>query len=230
MGVGAIAQVYKATLNPDLLPEGYLDPKHIVDPSPVSRIGRTIVPSVEDKKPPKIPTASVAIKVLHPGVEKMIKRDLKIMSFFAVVLNAFPGMEWLSFPEEVEVFGEMMLSQVDLRIEANNLSTFETNFRHRPTVSFPRPLKQYTSSQVLIEEYEDAVPLEAFLKEGGGAFDHRIAKLGLDAFLVRLSPSSTCSPPLTRYSYRTCCCSTTSFTAISIQEYDLDLVRLRHSR
>ena len=216
MGVGAIAQVYKATLNPVLLPAGYLDPKHIDNPSPVSRIGRTIVPSVEDKKPPKIPTAAVAIKVLHPGVEKMIKRDLKIMSFFAVVLNAFPGMEWLSFPEEVEVFGEMMLSQVDLRIEANNLSTFETNFRHRPTVSFPRPLKQYTSSQVLIEEYEDAVPLEAFLNEGGGAFDHRIAKLGLDAFLVRPSLSLS-SARLTCVS-RICSCWTTSFTAIFILE------------
>jgi len=51
----------------------------------------------------------------------MIRRDLKIMMFFAKVLNSLPGMEWLSFPEEVEVFGEMMMSQVDLRIEANNL-------------------------------------------------------------------------------------------------------------
>lgn len=132
----------------------------------------------------KIPSAAVAIKVLHPSVEKMIKRDLKIMTFFAAILNALPGMEWLSFPQEVEVFGAMMMSQVDLRIEANNLTTFENNFRHRPTVSFPRPLKEYTSQRVLVEEFEDAVPLEAFLKESGGAFDHRIAKLGLDAFLV----------------------------------------------
>lgn len=93
-------------------------------------------------------------------------------------------MEWLSFPEEVEVFGTMMMSQVDLRIEANNLETFENNFRHFPTVSFPRALKSYTSPQVLTEEFEDAVPLEAFLSQGGGPFDDRIANLGLDAFLV----------------------------------------------
>lgn len=171
-------------LSPDLLPEDYLEPKHVADSSPVSRLGRTLIPMVEDFKPSKVPTGAVAIKVLHPHVEKTIRRDLKIMSFFATLLNAFPGMQWLSFPEEVIVFGEMMMSQVDLRIEANNLSTFETNFRHRPTVSFPRALKSYTSGQVLVEEYEDAVPLEAFLREGGGAFDHRIANLGLDAFLV----------------------------------------------
>lgn len=196
MGIGAIAQVYKAVLNPDILPSDYLiDPKHVEDPAATARITRTLVPSPDDKKPAHAPNAEVAIKVLHPGVEKMIGRDLKIMMFFARVLNSFPGMEWLSFPEEVQVFGQMMMSQVDLRIEANNLQTFEDNFKHRPTVSFPRALKKYTSRGVLVEEFEDAVPLEAFLQQAGGAFDHRLANLGLDAFLVSgfLGPSP---PPL----------------------------------
>ncbi|GAA5900292.1 hypothetical protein JCM5296_003031 [Sporobolomyces johnsonii] len=186
LGTGAIAQVYKAVLNPSLLPEDYLTLKHTEDPGTVAVVQRTIAPTSDDAKPPGVPSAAVAIKVLHPGVEKMIKRDLKIMFFFAKALNALPGMEWLSFPEEVQVFGEMMMSQVDLRIEANNLVEFEQKFMHRPTVSFPRALKQYTSKQVLIEEFEDAVPLELFLSMGGGAFDHRIANLGLDAFLNML--------------------------------------------
>lgn len=106
------------------------------------------------------------------------------MGAFARMLNAFPGMEWLSFPQEVEVFGSMMKSQLDLKNEANNLLRFEENFRHRTVVSFPRPLMDYTSQRVLVEEYEDAVPLKAFLREGGGPYDYRIASLGLDAFLV----------------------------------------------
>ncbi|GAA5923471.1 hypothetical protein JCM3775_000398 [Rhodotorula graminis] len=186
LGIGAIAQVYRAVLNPDLLPEDYLTLKHVEDPAPTARLTRTIAPRTDDKRPPRVPGATVAIKVLHPGVEKKIRRDLKIMMFFAKALNALPGMEWLSFPEEVQVFGEMMMSQVDLRIEANNLVTFEKFFMHRPTVSFPRALKQYTAPRVLVEEFEDAVPLEAFLQNGGGAFDHRIANLGLDAFLNML--------------------------------------------
>ncbi|GAA5822119.1 hypothetical protein JCM11251_004864 [Rhodosporidiobolus azoricus] len=186
LGTGAIAQVYKAVLNPDLLPDDYLALKHTDDPALTASLSRTIAPTTDDKRPPRVPNAAVAIKVLHPGVEKMIRRDLKIMMGFAKALNALPSMEWLSFPEEVQVFGEMMLSQVDLRIEANNLVTFEQKFMHRPTVSFPRALKRYTSPQVLIEEFEDAVPLEAFLNNGGGAFDHRIANLGLDAFLNML--------------------------------------------
>lgn len=108
------------------------------------------------------------------------------MGLFARIIDSFPGMEWLSFPQEVEVFGNMMRSQLDLTTEAKNLLRFEDNFRHRTVVSFPRPLMDYTSQRVLVEEYEDAVPLKAFLREGGGPFDYRIASLGLDAFLVSL--------------------------------------------
>jgi aarF domain-containing kinase len=172
-------QAYKATLNVDLVPQEYLEPKRqpVTTPLPLP-----VVPSPSDRE--IVPTTAVAIKVLHPNVEKTINRDLKIMGFFAKVIDRFPGMEWLSFPQEVEVFGEMMRSQLDLTTEAKNLLRFEDNFRHRTLISFPRPLQAYTSRRVLVEEYEDAVPLKYFLKEGGGPFDRKIASLGLDAFLV----------------------------------------------
>ena len=142
------------------------------------------MPAPEDSAPPTSPSSVLAIKILHPRVDKTIRRDLKIMAIFARMINALPGMEWLSFPEEVAVFGALMTSQLDLRTEARNLLTFEHNFRHRRTVSFPRPLMDYTTKDVLVEEYEDAVPLKHFLREGGGPYDDAIASLGLDAFLV----------------------------------------------
>lgn len=187
LGIGAVAQVYRATLKPDLLPLSYLEPKHSDDkPSlTVTHLSRKL--SSCDTMPPCIkPSTSVAIKILHPRVSKTISRDLKIMRFFANIINFFPGAEWLSFPEEVEVFGELMKSQIDLRLEANNLERFEKFFEYRKTVSFPRPLKNYSTKEVLVEEFEDALPLKLFLKEGGGPFDHRISDIGLDAFLHML--------------------------------------------
>src|SRR5690606_24349048 len=89
--------------------------------------------------PSAVPSSWVAVKVLHPGVEKMVHRDLEIMNFFAVVLNAIPTIEWLSLPDEVANFGDMMRLQMDLRIEANNLDRFRRNFIDRATVTFPRP-------------------------------------------------------------------------------------------
>ncbi|EGG03438.1 uncharacterized protein MELLADRAFT_90167 [Melampsora larici-populina 98AG31] len=185
LGIGAVAQVYRATLKPDLLPLSYLEPKHSDDkPSlTVTNLSRKLSASM----PPSIkPSTSVAIKILHPRVSKTISRDLKIMRFFANIINFFPGAEWLSFPEEVEVFGDLMKSQIDLRLEANNLERFEKFFEYRKTVSFPRPLKSYSTKEVLVEEFEDALPLKLFLKDGGGPFDHRISDIGLDAFLHML--------------------------------------------
>jgi aarF domain-containing kinase len=115
----------------------------------------------------------------------MISRDLSIMNFFANALSVFPGMQWLSLPEEVEVFGSMMNSQLDFRNEAENLELFESKFRARKAaVTFPRPLRNWSWKNILVEEYQEALPLEYFLSHKGGPFDEQIAQIGLDAFLV----------------------------------------------
>lgn len=107
------------------------------------------------------------------------------MSFFAHLISILPGMHWLSLPQEVDVFGKMMFQQLDLRHEAENLLAFESNFSHRKvSVTFPRPLKVWSTKDLLVEEFENALPLEAFLKNGGGPYDDQIATMGLDAFLV----------------------------------------------
>ncbi|KAI1788829.1 ABC1-domain-containing protein [Ganoderma leucocontextum] len=180
IGTGAIAQVYRATLKQDLIPPSYLTSKR-------SKRKAVLPPSLMKEPPPSVPTASVAIKILHPHVSKMIDRDLSIMSFFANVITLFPGMQWISLPEEVKVFGEMMHEQLDLRIEADNLAKFENNFAGRKLpVSFPRPLRIWSTPNILVEEYENALPLELFLKNGGGPFNDILAEAGLDAFLNML--------------------------------------------
>jgi aarF domain-containing kinase len=141
----------------------------------------------------------------------MIARDLSIMSFFAHCITLLPGMQWLSLPEEVGVFGSMMSQQLDLRHEAENLEVFESNFATRSVpVTFPRPLKAWSTKDLLVEEFQNAVPLEMFLRNGGGPYDDQMATVGLDAFLVSLplcSKRAACSS-----TPRTCSCSTISFT------------------
>ncbi|KAK7465364.1 hypothetical protein VKT23_005342 [Stygiomarasmius scandens] len=181
IGSGAIAQVYRATLKQDLIPPSYLGPRrHRTSTAAIS-------PVILQDPLPSVPTAAVAIKVLHPGVSKLISRDLSIMSFFARFISLFPGMQWLSLPEEVQVFGDMMFQQLDLRHEAENLLTFEANFApRRVPVNFPRPLNNWSTQELLIEEYQNALPMETFLKNGGGPYDEQVATVGLDAFLNML--------------------------------------------
>ncbi|EGP89948.1 unnamed protein product [Zymoseptoria tritici ST99CH_1A5] len=183
LGVGAIAQVYKAKLKPDLAAAE--DDAEDVPQTMRARALRTVDPLLKST-PHRVPSTYVAIKVLHPKIERIVRRDLKIMSFFASVINAIPTMEWLSFPDEVAQFGEMMRLQLDLRIEAANLTLFRTKFRNRSTAWFPYPYTQYTSRQVLVEEFATGIPMEHFLDNGGGVFQKEIAEEGLDAFLHML--------------------------------------------
>ena len=186
LGVGAIAQVYKARLRPGLQP-----------PPPETRsdfrarlqsdvVG--LVKSGPGAGPP--PGCHVAVKVVHPGVERMVARDLRIMRFFARLLDRVPTLEWLSLPDEVVVFGDMMRQQMDLRIEAENLARFRENFRERRTVAFPTPYREYCTREMLVEEFAHGVPLSAFLTAGAGCYRHEMANMGLNAFLVPSTPPS----------------------------------------
>lgn len=190
IGSGAIAQVYRATLKQDLIPPVYLGPRHTR-----KTLGGPLGPVILQDPLPSVPTASVAIKILHPHVASTINRDLRIMAVFARLIDLLPGMQWLSLPEEVAVFGSMMRQQLDLRHEADNLFIFEVNFApRRVPVTFPRPLKVWSTPDLLVEEYMNALPLELFLRNGGGPFDYQIATVGLDAFLVRSLHFSTLRP------------------------------------
>jgi aarF domain-containing kinase len=183
MGVGAIAQVYKAKLKPDL---ALADADKVEQPQTLRERALKTVDPLLKSTPQRVPSSYVAVKVLHPKIDRIVQRDLRIMMFSANMINAIPTMEWLSFPDEVKQFGEMMRLQLDLRIEAANLSIFRRNFRNRTTAWFPYPYSQYSTRQVLVEEFATGIPLEHFLQNGGGVFQKEIADEGLDAFLHML--------------------------------------------
>lgn len=182
LGVGAIAQVYKAKLKPDLAVPG--DPE-LLDGSKRYDFRKNVETLIK-RTPQRVPSSYVAIKVLHPGIERLVRRDLRIMSFFASVLNAIPTIEWLSLPDEVSQFASMMRLQLDLRIEATNLLLFRRHFASRSTASFPYPYTAFTTRHVLVEEFAQGIPLADFMEYGGGVFQADLANEGLDAFLRML--------------------------------------------
>ncbi|KAE8148835.1 hypothetical protein BDV25DRAFT_157375 [Aspergillus avenaceus] len=184
LGVGAIAQVYKAKLKTDLAASQ--SQEVVSEPQSLRGKFRRNFEVLMKSTPQRVPSSYVAVKVLHPEVERLIWTDLKIMSFFASLLNAVPTMHWLSLPDETHQFGEMMKLQLDLRIEASNLVMFREKFRSRTTAWFPYPYLEYTTREVLVEEFAQGIPLSTFLDVGGGVYQEEIANEGLDAFLHML--------------------------------------------
>lgn len=193
LGVGAIAQVYLAKLSDKAIQRAKQENDTTVQLSldPAAHEHQQFLDKVIVTEPSSFITKKqeVAIKVLHPNVEVKINRDLKIMSFFASVINAIPTMEWLSLPDEVEQFSILMRLQLDLRIEALNLAKFRHNFKNRLDIHFPKPFLNFSTRDVLVEEYIDAIPLSKMLdlKENFGKnLSKEISDKGLDAFLQML--------------------------------------------
>lgn len=194
VGVGAIAQVYLAKLSEKAISkakhEGDDEVKLSLDKSSsnAGKIWQSMV--VTEPRGSHISSGQqVALKVLHPKVEVKINRDLRIMKFFANLINVIPTMEWLSLPDEVEQFSILMRLQLDLRIEAMNLAKFRHNFKDRLDIHFPRPFLNFSTRDVLVEEYIKAIPMSKMLslnENFGKNLSKEISDKGLDSFLQML--------------------------------------------
>jgi aarF domain-containing kinase len=55
---------------------------------------------------------AVAVKVRHPGVSEIIRRDFVIMNYCAQLCSTLPGLKWMRLDESVAQFAVFMLEQV----------------------------------------------------------------------------------------------------------------------
>ena len=95
----------------------------------------------------------IAVKILHPNVERKVRLDMMLLSGLADVLDRYPRLEILSLGETCRQFVEVMQKQLDLSIEAYNLHMFRDLFAKDTWARFPKPIDQYVTKNVLVEEY-----------------------------------------------------------------------------
>ena len=132
----------------------------------------------------------VAVKVRHPGVVEALRRDFAILAWIAratrsvevlkpfqlehtvqqVRLFLFPYLYFRNGGNLTDVvfcvqFGVHMLQQVDLTLEASNLQKFEKAFSLWGDVSFPVPVGNLATEEVLVETFEDGVSISTFLMD-----------------------------------------------------------------
>ncbi|KAH3672857.1 hypothetical protein WICMUC_004079 [Wickerhamomyces mucosus] len=156
IGVGAIAQVYLATLSKRLIDE-------IDDVSFIKSKRHWFFNKISNDPKPS-PNQVVAIKVMHPNVVHTIKRDLNIMRFFANCINYIPTMEWVALPDEVRNFDILMNLQLDLRIEGLNLKKFQENYKDDFLINFPKPFLKFSNRFILVEEFINGISMSKLLE------------------------------------------------------------------
>lgn len=125
----------------------------------------------------------VAVKVRHPGVSSLIKKDFELMIRACHLASQLPGISELRLEESIRQFRGPMQEQVDLTCEARNLQRFIRNFRFHSRVNFPIPLYPLVRPSVLVETFEEGDSIDRLIEHPAGQTSIRVSEIGLDMYL-----------------------------------------------
>jgi len=96
----------------------------------------------------------VAVKVLRPGVRRILDRDLAIARRVTARLAArFPNVHTRAACTVIEEFGHRVADEMDFLHEARNLLTLRANFAGNPRIRIPDVVRELSSERVLVLEY-----------------------------------------------------------------------------
>lgn len=110
----------------------------------------------------------VAVKVLRPGVEALVRKDMAV---------AKPVMRWLErrFPNShlknarnvIEEFSDRIWEEMDFEHEAANAVEVRANFRDNPRIQIPRIVPELVRRQVLVMEFMEGVRVDRLTAASG---------------------------------------------------------------
>lgn len=126
---------------------------------------------------------AVAIKIVRPSARRTIAADLLILSHLTHLLEALvPGTKAISLADSVQQFSQLMLDQLDMRLEAAHLSRFRRNFsRSADRVCFPEPVLHLAREEVMVEAHCAGPLLRDYAAHCSAEQKKKIAAIGLEA-------------------------------------------------
>ena len=125
----------------------------------------------------------VVIKILRPGIKKVIQRDIRFMRWGAKWLARLsPEARRLKPIQVVEDYANVINQECDLRLEAANTQTVHDNFKGNPIHYTPRVYWDLVRANVLVTEYIDGIPVSDI--EQMHQHNINIAKLAENGVLI----------------------------------------------
>lgn len=103
----------------------------------------------------------VVVKVLRPGVEDMVRRDLDISFRILFLVNLlFPNHHTRAISTIVTEFAKRISGELDFREEARNAEILRRNFAQEPRVVIPEVIGALTRRRVLVLEYVEGTRID----------------------------------------------------------------------
>jgi ubiquinone biosynthesis protein len=130
----------------------------------------------------------VAVKVLRPGIEKVIARDVKLMDTAAgLVERLWADGRRLKPREVVAEFARHLDDELDLVREAANASLLRRNFENSPLLSVPAVHWDYCARRVMVMERMHGTPIsqvETLRRKGIDI--PKLARAGVEIFFTQV--------------------------------------------
>lgn len=110
---------------------------------------------------------AVAVKVLYPGVEKLIRRDLAVMRSIMPVLRRLVVMSRIE--RVLDQLGAMLARETDYANEKSNMQRMRELFADREDVVVPSVVDELTNKGVLTMTFEEGTKIsdQSTLRERG---------------------------------------------------------------
>ena len=95
----------------------------------------------------------VVVKIRRPGIEGVIRADLRILEHAARLLESeVPDLRRYDPVQIVSQFRRSLNRELDMAKEARNIEQFARNFADDPLVQIPRVFSEYTNDRVNVQE------------------------------------------------------------------------------
>jgi ubiquinone biosynthesis protein len=129
----------------------------------------------------------VAIKVLRPGVEAAIRKDVALLQTGAWLASGFAEGRRLKPREVVAEFARHLEEELDLMREAANASQLRRNFQRSPLLAIPEVYWDLCSQRVMVMERMHGVPISRIAElEARGVDLKAIARAGVEIFFTQV--------------------------------------------
>jgi ubiquinone biosynthesis protein len=128
------------------------------------------------------------VKVVRPGIEKIIRRDIGLMYIIAEMAESYSDeMQKLKPTGVVREFEKTLLNELDLMREASNASQLRRNFANSDMLYVPQVDWEYTRHNVMSMERISGIPVNDIRALREADIDFKwLAEAGVEIFFTQV--------------------------------------------
>ncbi|MDR0779293.1 MAG: ubiquinone biosynthesis regulatory protein kinase UbiB [Pseudomonadales bacterium] len=131
---------------------------------------------------------SVVVKVIRPGIDKVIADDVALLHRSAAIVEAHvSGGKRLRLCEVVRDYEHVIFDELNLLNEAANTTQLGRNFQHSPLLYVPTIYWDYCRTNVMVAERIHGIPVSRVAElRAAGINIKRLAETGVEIFFTQV--------------------------------------------